>query len=249
MNPRFLFSVHDVVPVHLPRLQLAEKLIEELGISRVCYLLVPDFHNSGASSSNREFVDWCRKPRNFSVEWFLHGFSHLEAGKKKYSGKKGIYNAIRRYLFTDGEAEFLELNREDTSRLLVNGTKEFKKCLGEISPQGFVAPAWLFNQDLLPCLAQAGISLTEDHRFIYDVRKNEKTRCPVITWATRTAVRKYGSFLVCGIQERLWKNNPLMRIAVHPSDFEHRVTVANIRKILERTLRIRTAVSYSSCLH
>src|SRR5262245_51371450 len=73
-----LVAVHDVAPVHVDRIERAERLLSRLGVSAATYLFVPDFHGGGAADRDREFVGWCRSARPYAVRWFLHGYFHRE---------------------------------------------------------------------------------------------------------------------------------------------------------------------------
>ena len=41
---KLLVSLHDVAPFHLERIRKAEALFARLGVPKVQYLFVPDFH-------------------------------------------------------------------------------------------------------------------------------------------------------------------------------------------------------------
>ena len=76
----FLLSVHDVAPVHLGELDMIEGFLDEMGVSNVNYLLVPDFHNSGLVHENKPFLAWSQRVRTpaatagaFSNSEFVHG--------------------------------------------------------------------------------------------------------------------------------------------------------------------------------
>jgi predicted deacetylase len=241
---QFLFSVHDVAPFHLEKLYKAEELIEEYKIPEVCFLVVPDFHGQGASDVSREFVSWTQKNRSYNAEWFLHGYYHQEMKSEVWSERSGFVDKIKRRFLTEGEGEFLGLKTEIIRERLTKGKTVYKNLFGTDDIYGFVAPAWLFKKELIPCLAESGVSLTEDHRYLYDVKNDTRMKCPVITWATRTPLVKYGSLVVCPLLVRLWGREPLIRIAVHPSDFAHKETVDNIRRVLDRVTLDRTAVGY-----
>ena len=76
---RLLISLHDVTPFHFARLLKAEALFQEMGLQKLTYLFIPNYHGRFASAGHPEFVAWCRRPRSFDVEWQLHGDHHLEA--------------------------------------------------------------------------------------------------------------------------------------------------------------------------
>jgi hypothetical protein len=84
-----------------------------------------------------------------------------------------------------------------------------------------------------------GIRHTEDQRRMYRCDTGARLDSPVITWATRTVLRKYGSLIVCPSLLRLWSNVPVLRVAMHPFDFDHPETVRSIRSVLARAMRGR----------
>lgn len=247
-----LLSLHDVAPFHFERLKKAEALFEELAVEKVTYLLIPRYHGKDLSSGSPEFVAWCRQARPFSVQWHLHGYNHLEIfdtplpEASRVSGKmpglgESLGDRLKRKYMTAGEGEFLFLSPEAMLEKLEAGRRVFSSCLGG-EPGGFVAPAWLFNSGLRKALKEQGIRYTEDHRSLYDLNTDRTLSSPVITWATRTVLRKYGSLLVCPLLERLYTPAPVLRLAVHPFDFDHVGTSASIRSLLERLLVKRAQV-------
>ena len=131
-----------------------------------------------------------------------------------------------------GEGEFLALSPEEQKRRIQAGIASFRSVLGA-DPEGFVAPAWLFNAHLAPLLKGFGIRHSEDHRRLYCTDNGASLPSPVITWATRTAIRKYGSLLVCPLLARIFGGAPYLRVAMHPFDFDHPATVRSIRAVLE----------------
>jgi predicted deacetylase len=240
-------SLHDATPFHMGRLRKADAFFRELGLGKVTYLLVPQYHGGYLSSQSPEFIDWCRADRAFKAQWHLHGYHHLEQvgepdGKAQNSTRPGsVGDAWKRKFMTAGEGEFLALDADAMRSKIEDGRKVFRDCLGH-DPEGFVAPAWLFNAGLPAALKDQGIRYTEDHRRLYRVDTGASLQSPVITWATRTLLRKYGSLVVCPALARLWASVPVLRVAMHPFDFDHASTIANIRGVLERLLKDREEV-------
>ncbi len=267
---KLVISLHDATPFHLERMQRAEAVFRELGISKITYLLVPEYHGGYPSAASTEFITWCRGSRSFRVDWHLHGYHHLEtwpvkdanpgetggteehgsAGKTQsgaHSESGSASDAFKRKFMTAGEGEFLALDAASQRQKLRDGREVFRACVGS-DPQGFVAPAWLFNASLQPVLKEAGFRFTEDHRRIYDVERGISVESPVITWATRTFLRKYGSLIVCPTLARLWVGRDVLRVAMHPFDFDHDITVASIRNVLKRVMRDREQAFSSDLL-
>jgi predicted deacetylase len=236
-NParKVVISLHDATPFHLDRMRRAESVFRDLGVAKIAYLFVPEYHGGYPAAGSAAFRDWCLEPRAFRIDWHLHGYHHLETGD---AGAGGAGDFLKRKLLTAGEGEFLALDAEAQARKIEAGREAFRACLGR-DPVGFVAPAWLFNNALPGVLKRQGFSFTEDQRRMYRVDTGARLDSPVITWATRTWLRKYGSLAVCPLLQRLWAKAPVLRIAMHPFDFDHPETVASIRGVLSRALRER----------
>ncbi|MDQ3002137.1 MAG: DUF2334 domain-containing protein [Fibrobacterota bacterium] len=241
---KLVISLHDATPFHLERIRRAEVVFQELGIGKVTYLFVPEYHGSYPSVEHPGFAEWCRSPRSFRIDWHLHGYHHLETPAFKDSsvtygaGRSGLGDFFKRKLMTAGEGEFQALDSHSQREKLVAGRDAFRRCL-QVDPTGFVAPAWLFNPALTPLLKEMGFQYTEDHRRIYRVDMGSSLESPVITWATRTFLRKYGSLAVCPTLARLWSDSPVVRVAMHPFDFDHASTTANIKSVLRRLIKCR----------
>lgn len=240
-----LLSLHDVAPVHQARIERAEALFAAWGVEKITYLLIPDYHRHGQSDTDA-FATWCRRPRPFEIDWFLHGYYHLEdtpgAGHNAALGEQ-----IKRRYATAGEGEFLALGAEAARTRIARGTDVFERCLG-YEPHGFVPPAWLYNETLPPLLAERGFRYFEDRGSVFDLETGRSLAAPVVTWATRTPLRKWTSVAGTPLLQRLWHRRPLLRLAVHPFDFDHPETIASIRRVWERTLGGRKQVFYEEVM-
>lgn len=245
---KLLVSLHDVTPVHRQRLERAERLIADLGIRKCAYLLVPRFHHTESAAESEWFRGFCLKQREFEVEWLLHGFFHREGpsdrGRQKPTSKRdALKQWWKREFMTGGEGEFLSLSTGELKNRLEQGSRVFSDCLNR-SPQGFVAPAWLYNERLVPALKELGFHFTENHRSVIDLAPERSIRAPVITWATRTVARKYSSILGCPLLLKAWRKESVLRVAMHPHDFDHPETTRNVSNVLKRALAAREAISY-----
>jgi len=237
---QLLVSLHDVSPAHQPRLEQAEALFAKLGVNRLAYLLVPDYHRRHPIAADRAFRTWCERVRPFSIDWVLHGYYHEEW--PPVAAASPLVWAKRRAL-TAGEGEFLSLDPAKQRERLLQGRAAIQ-ALGIAAP-AFVAPAWLYNDGLLPALAEMQFTYTEDHRHVIDVSTRAARRCPVITWATRTTMRRVGSELVCPALLRVFRREPAIRIAVHPFDMDHVRTVEQIKHLLGSALERRTCAGHA----
>jgi uncharacterized protein len=239
---KLLVSLHDATPFHLERMRKAEAVFRELGLAKITYLFVPEYHGGYLAAGDAAFTAFCRQARPFAVDWHLHGLQHLETDETAGAiAAGGLAAALKRKFMTAGEGEFLALDAAAQRRKLAAGKAAFHACLG-VDPLGFVAPAWLFNAALPGLLREMGFRYTEDHRRLYRVDSGADMASPVITWATRTWLRKYGSLLVCPALARLWSRTPVLRVAMHPFDFDHPETVTNIKSVLRHVLAGREQV-------
>jgi predicted deacetylase len=233
--PELLASLHDVAPVHLARLRRAEAVLERLGVTRVTYLLVPDYHGRGRADHDPAFVAWCRRPRRWEVRWALHGYTHRDDAPPD-AGRPWGERLKARHL-TGGEGEFLRRATGPLADRLLRGRDVFGAVLGE-EPRGFVAPAWLYTPALPPLLAGMGFAWTEDHAGLHDLRDGRRVAAPVITWATRTPLRRWTSVRGTPLLLRLWSRRRVLRLAVHPFDFDHPGTVASITRVWTHALAL-----------
>src|SRR5262249_17370066 len=96
---------------------------------------------------------------------------------------------------------------------------------------------------LIPALDRLNVPFTESHFHLFDVRSGRAIPAPVITWASRSAVRRTASVLAAAIARRRWANRPVGRIALHPGDFDHPPIVASISQSLDALLSSRRAVT------
>ena len=243
-SPRKLVvSLHDVTPAHLLRLRRAEALFRRMEVDAVQYLFVPEFHGRYRASEYPDFLDWCRRDRSFKVSWWLHGYYHLDNPPELKPVELSLVDRLKRRFLTAGEGEFLTLDSAMQRRRIIAGLEEFSHCFPGVKPAGFVPPAWLFKSEtLLPLLRELGLPYTEDHNHLYDVNRNLVKFAPVVTWATRTLFHKYGSLVVCPLRARWFQRESIVRVAMHPHDFDHPITVKNIERVLGMLRKDRTVV-------
>jgi predicted deacetylase len=232
-----LVSLHDVSPAHQTRLERAETLFSGLGVARLAYFVVPNYHRRHPIAANRTFQTWCERRRPFAVDWVLHGYYHLDWPTVAV---KNPLVWVKRKVLTAGEGEFLCLDAAEQRQRLLQG-RAAMQALGIVAPS-FVAPAWL-NEALLPVLAEMKFTYTEDHLRVIEVGTRAARRCPAITWASRTAVRRVGSSLVCPALLHVFRREPAIRIAVHPFDMDHVHTVEQIKRLLGTALERRMCAS------
>ena len=134
---KLVISLHDATPFHLERMRKAEAVYRDLGVAKITYLFVPEYHGGYPAASDAAFREWCRGERPFRVAWHLHGYHHLETPADAIGG--GAVDFLKRRLLTAGEGEFLALDAGAQRARLEAGRAAFRACL-DAEPTGFVAP-------------------------------------------------------------------------------------------------------------
>ena len=242
-EPALLVALHDVTPAHAARVASAEQLLSALGLTSVAYLYVPDFHGRAAAHADERFSAWCRAPRPYRIEWFLHGYFHEEQDSERAVRASTPARGFARAFLTRGEGELLTLRGRPLEARIQSGMQSMARTVG-CQPAGFVAPAWLYNEELIPVLRQLGIRFTESHFHVFDLRSREAVRAPVITWASRTRLHRASARVCASIERRLWARKPLLRVALHPGDFDHPRIVDSIARTIETLGARRRGIGY-----
>jgi predicted deacetylase len=245
---KLLFAMHDATPFHLERMRRAEELFAAWGVQQATYLLVPDYHGQARSDRSPEFLRWCHRQRPFEVHWCLHGYYHLhmrEPGDSTPGRLRQTADRLWHGRFDEGE--FRDLPNAAVMSRLERGRDIYEQCLGS-EPRGFIAPKWAQSQHVQPALRSLGFAWNEDDRQVYHYPTGRMLPAPVITWATRTLARKYVSIYGCPMLLRRYSDVPLLRIAVHPFDFDHRQTIATIAHVVTSAVAVREQLAYDERL-
>lgn len=236
---RFLVSLHDVTPRHAQAVEDILDFLKLRDIPPVPLLVVPHFHGQWSLEDHPEFVRKLKAWRDAGHELVLHGFEHRESPEDAQVPSGAMARFKRRFL-TAGEGEFLALDEGRARHRLRRGLESWSTCDLDM-PRGFVAPAWLFRRHLPETLWSMGFSWTEDHHRIH-FSDRPAVECPVISWASRDPARRIGSRVFAQAALSHWSDRPLVRIALHPHDWDHPTLVRSIDETLRKALRTRRAI-------
>jgi predicted deacetylase len=242
---KILVSLHDVSPRHAQACREILAFLKERGIPPVALLVVPDFHGEWPLDAHPGFVQEIRTWAGLGHELVLHGYFHREIETTAPQGH-GLRTWFARKVMTGGEGEFLALNRTAVEARLDQGLALWDR-LDLPRPTGFIPPAWLHNEHLDPALAERGIRWTENHAGIR-VPGGRAIESPVISWASRDVVRRQGSRIVCPTLARMWHKRDLVRVAIHPHDFDWPQLKASIEGVLDNLARHGTFIDCSAAL-
>ena len=234
-----LISIHDVSPKFTGEIDRLAALVEEqAGAGQFAMLVVPDHWGDAPIAGDRAFQRRLRQWAEAGVEMFVHGWSHRDPAPRGFGAKH----------MTAGEGEFSGLGRAEALRRMVAARIVIEEAIGRPAA-GFIAPAWLYSEGARDALAEAGFPLAEDHLRVWHPPSGRiLARGPVITWATRTKLRKASSLLAAAALRRLLAPLRAVRLAVHPADARDPATLASIEKSLRILLDRREASRYSQLM-
>ena len=236
---RFLLAIHDVWPGNFPLVAGYLERLRSLGARRVALLAVPAFHGGPSMDASAEFTAWLREEAGRGSELFLHGYYHWMGELAEGDAFHGRRNAWGRFVnrrLVDREAEFSGLPRAAQSRILEDGLKVWERT--GLPLTGFVAPTW-HGAPAVSRLREAGIALWETRLRLHDLRAGRSRFVPPLAWNLGTPTGEPKLF-----GGRPWLaamlRTPLMKVALHPGDFEG----AGTEKALEKVFAAGRNVAY-----
>jgi len=247
-NPSFsriravVVSIHDVSPATRDR---TEQIIEDLaasGVDRLSLLVIPDHHHRGLISSDPTFVQWLQDQCGRRHEAVLHGFYHIRGAE----ASDGPWKRLITQSYTAGEGEFFDLGEEEAFDLLMRGKSSLEEC--GVSPAGFIAPAWLLGPDAEKAVRRAGFAYTTRIGTFTDLETNRVLRSRSLVWSVRAGWRRLCSL---GWNAWVWEReaaNDLLRIGIHPPDWNYRAIRNQILNLSRRAAQERTPMTYESWL-
>jgi predicted deacetylase len=237
-----LASVHDVSPRFEGEVdRLIDLLRPHIGM-RLAMLVVPNHWGDAPIVPGSPFAGRLRSWAEQGVEMFLHGFTHRDTGQHS-----GTADRMRARFMTASEGEFLGLSRTDAAARIADGRKLIEGVIGR-PIDGFVAPAWLYGDGAREALEQSAIPLAEDHMRVWSPATGaELAWGPVITWASRTRMRKLSSLVAAAAL----RHAPLkvLRLGVHPPDVRHPALVRSIGRTFTAARRNRQPARYGDLLN
>ena len=223
---KLVVSLHDVHPGSHAAIAAQREALTAWGVPRRSLLVVPRFHH-GPGCDEPAFAAAVREWEGEGDEVVLHGFHHDRLGRKDALG-----SLFWTRLYTNREAEFLDLNAAEAAALIAEGRALFAAS-GFRSPDGFIAPAWLMGPEVLPALRDAGFLHTTTLREFLPLRRGGSVPSQSLCWSTRAAWRRAVSLLWNRWLFSRSMENRLLRISFHPDDLLH----VTIRKQIERIVK------------
>ncbi|MDX2081342.1 MAG: polysaccharide deacetylase family protein [Terrimicrobiaceae bacterium] len=241
-RPALVVSIHDVSPLTRERTANILADLAAVGVRRTSLLVVPDHHRRGRISEDEPFGTWLRGQVASGHEAVLHGFFHLRERRPA----EGPWERFVTGTYTAGEGEFFDLPADAARERLEAGRAELAAC--GVTATGFIAPAWLLGNEAESAVRAAGFDYTTRIATVSDFRSGVVHRSRSLCWSVRAAWRRVCSLgwnrLVLGRE----RNRPLVRIGIHPPDWDHVAIRRQILTLTRAALASREAIPYDTWL-
>jgi uncharacterized protein len=231
-------SIHDVSPV--TRL-ICDRILEQLadlGIKRTSLLVIPNYHHSAPVAEDQVFQRWLIGRVQSGHEPVLHGYYH----QRMRSENDSLLSRLTTEAYTAGEGEFFDLSFEEASDRLKSGLADLSFLSGKIS--GFIAPAWLLGKEAERAVRQCGFLYTTRIGSLIRFKNNDEIVSRSLVWSTRARWRAAASLAWNRTLGRMVRDCSLVRIGIHPPDYENAAVWKQIVKLLRELSLERHAASY-----
>ena len=231
-------SIHDVSPHTLCQTERFLDDLKKIGCATTSLLVIPDHHRRGRISGDPAFAAWLRERVAEGHEVVLHGYFHL----REHDSGDGLLKKIVTQSYTAGEGEFFDLSENDARERLSLGLSEFAAC--GLTADGFIAPAWLLGNDAERAVRGLGFQYTTRIATVTDFKSGDVHSARSLVWSVRAGWRRVCSLawnqcLALGL-----RNTPLLRVGIHPPDWEHPAIRNQILSITSTALAGRRAMTY-----
>ena len=231
-------SIHDVSPLTIQRTAKILADLQKMGCVRTSLLVIPDHHRTGRISSDAAFSHWLRERVAEGHEAVLHGWCHL----REKQGADGIFKKLVTQSYTAGEGEFFDLCEADARRKLEQGILEFGSC--GVKATGFIAPAWLLGAQAERAVRAVGFEYTTRIATVSDFTNGRVHKARSLVWSVRAAWRRMCSLAWNGLVAGALREAPLLRIGIHPPDWDHGTIRGQILHLTSKALAGRRAMTY-----
>lgn len=235
-------SIHDVSPATCERAKVILGELKAWGLPCSSLLVVPDHHRRGLASGSAAFVEWLQAVCAEGHEAVLHGYYHLRENR----ATDGPVTRLITRSYTAGEGEFLDLGKEAARHRLEQGRTVIEACGVKVS--GFIAPAWLLGPEAEQAVREAGFEYTTRIATVSDFVTGTVHRSRSQVWSVRAGWRRTCSLAWNALLFQSTLRRPLIRIGIHPPDWDHPAIRKQILRITRMALARREPMTYEDWL-
>jgi len=248
-------ALHDIEPATFERCAMMRDWLDDHGVDRVTLLVVParDLHPLGERSP--EMIEWLAERRRAGDSIAQHGFQRDRLRRPAWTQR------VRAPAMGHGRgAEFVGLDGPETRRAVEAGWRVLK--LAGVEPDGFVAPAYAYTRALRTTLAAedalggvrfrwwAGLLRlhsalaggAEDDGSGRAGAESHRLLAPAWDVGSEGALRRVLSPSLIRAGSLL--QGRTLRLDLHPADLERPRHMLALERVLSRSGRRRTAITY-----
>lgn len=215
LPPSLVVSIHDLSTVTRTTVERMLEDLERVGVPVTSLLVIPDHHHKGRIDADPKFSEMLGRAVARGHEALLHGYYHLRPSKQG----EGLATRLITRSYTAGEGEFFDLTREEAASLLRKGKESLGNC--GVPFTGFIAPAWLLGADAEVAVRGEGFEYTTRIGEVIDCAEGHRYQARSMVYSVRSAWRRGVSLLWNEALFRALGKSPLLRIGLHPPDWEH----------------------------
>jgi predicted deacetylase len=174
----------------------------------------------------------------------LHGYWHERVATHELRGAERIIAQS----YTAGEGEFFDLSEAHAITNLATGLREMEEALG-IKPPGFIAPAWLLGREARRAIQHFTFSYTTLLDGVWDLQESVFYSSQSLCYSVRAPWRRACSLAWNSALLGWLDDSPLVRLGLHPPDWEHGAIRSHALVCAERALVGRPPMTYDSWVH
>ena len=231
-------SLHDVSPHTRAECAAILEQLRALGVPHASLLVIPDHHHKGHMLADAAFAAWLREQAAAGHEIVAHGYYHQRSRRDRES----VQAKLTTRFYTADEGEFYDLDRSTATGLVTKARAEFTQ-LG-VDTAGFIAPAWLLSAEAENALRDVQCEYTTRLATVLDLRTGHTFASQSQVWSVRSGWRRQISLAWNALLFRRLRENPLLRISIHPVDLRHAKVWQQIRELITRALADREPLTY-----
>jgi uncharacterized protein len=235
-------SIHDVAPSTRAKVEEILAALARHQVHACSLLVVPDYHRQGRSLADPGFRAWLHDLAANGHEIVIHGFYHQRARRNDEKARAKIVTRI----YTADEGEFFDLGYDKALRLMQEALDDFETH--GFHPTGFIAPAWLLGAEAERAVIDAGMNYTTTLGTVRDFGGGRIIPSQSLVYSVRSGWRRVSSLVWNRSLFRRLTTNPLLRLGIHPPDFDHPAIWEQIGRIIDEALRDRRAMAYHAWL-
>lgn len=225
-------AIHDVEPRSFARIREIRAWLADRGIERATLLVIPasELHPIGPRAPG--LVDWLHHRTVNGDAIAQHGLLHRATFRSPWPRNVLVGWQGGR------AAEFPGLDAEATRQRVEMGLRLLHDA--ELEPAGFVAPGYAYTRALRAVLSGPSYTWFADLGGV-DTRCRGRIRARALCLGNSTPFKRAVSPTV--VRAGAHRRRELMRLDVHPADFDLPRHVAAIERVLERA-EGRRAITY-----